>query len=226
MSVYICCCLVTQSVQLVATPWTVAHQASLSVGFPRQEYWSGLPFPSPGELPDPGIEPMSLVSPTLAGRLLTAAPPIFLIISQVPREKGSNSHNCLPRDSSLMTVTSIPLDLRKPYRINEMWLQIHVSGKSMETVIKQDLETQTWEPGDGVAWGWFRQVPRVGADFLLHQQVTLQADNSPELLERREWSPGKRRVSQHSLLDRTDGVKSLSHSRQVLLSPVSNSLSS
>ena len=114
MSVYICCCLVTQSVQLVATPWTVAHQASLSVGFPRQGYWGGLPFPSLG------IKPMSLVSPTLAGRLLTAAPPIFLIISQVPREKGSNSHNCLPRDSSLMTVTSIPLDLRKPYRINEM----------------------------------------------------------------------------------------------------------
>ena len=39
------------------TPWTVAHQASLPMGFPRQEYWSGLPFPSPGDLPDPGIEP-------------------------------------------------------------------------------------------------------------------------------------------------------------------------
>ena len=49
-------------VQLVATPWTVAYQASWSVGFSRQEYWSGLPFPSPGDLPDPGIEP---VSPTL-----------------------------------------------------------------------------------------------------------------------------------------------------------------
>ena len=40
-------------------PWTVARQASLSMGFPRQEYWSGLPFPSPGDLPDPGIEPGS-----------------------------------------------------------------------------------------------------------------------------------------------------------------------
>ena len=39
------------------TPWTVAHQAPLSVGFSRQEYWCGLPFPSPGDLPDPGIEP-------------------------------------------------------------------------------------------------------------------------------------------------------------------------
>ena len=46
-------------VRLFATLWTVAHQASLSMGFSRQEYWSGLPFPSPGDLPDPGIEPRS-----------------------------------------------------------------------------------------------------------------------------------------------------------------------
>ena len=45
--------------RLFATPWTVAYQASLSMGFSRQEYQSGLPFPSPGDLPDPGIEPMS-----------------------------------------------------------------------------------------------------------------------------------------------------------------------
>ena len=48
--------------QLFATPWTVAHQAPPSVGFSRQEYWNGLPLPSPGDLPDPGIEPGS---PTL-----------------------------------------------------------------------------------------------------------------------------------------------------------------
>ena len=41
-------------------PWTVAHQALLSMGFPKQEYWSGLPFPSPGDLPNPGVEPESL----------------------------------------------------------------------------------------------------------------------------------------------------------------------
>ena len=46
-------------VQLFATLWTVAHQALLSLGFPRQEYWSGFPFPSPEDLPDPGIEPTS-----------------------------------------------------------------------------------------------------------------------------------------------------------------------
>ena len=55
-----------------ATTWTVAHQAPLSMGFCRQEYWSGLPFPSPGDLPDPGIEPSS---PALAGRFFTSGPP-------------------------------------------------------------------------------------------------------------------------------------------------------
>ena len=49
-------------VRLFATPWIVAHQAPLSMGFSRQEYWSGLPFPSPGDLPDPGIEPKSPAS--------------------------------------------------------------------------------------------------------------------------------------------------------------------
>ena len=49
------------------TPWTVARQAPLSVAFSRQEYWSGLPLPIPGDLPDPGIETASLTSPALAG---------------------------------------------------------------------------------------------------------------------------------------------------------------
>ena len=54
-------------IRLFATPWIVAHQAPLSMGFPRQEYWSGLPFPSPGDLPDQGIEPGALKSPALTG---------------------------------------------------------------------------------------------------------------------------------------------------------------
>ena len=57
------------------TPWTVARQAPLSTGFSRQDSWSGLPFPSPGDLPDPGIEPTSPVSPALAGGFFTAEPP-------------------------------------------------------------------------------------------------------------------------------------------------------
>ena len=57
-----------------ATPWTVAYQAPLSMEFPRQEYWSGLPFPTPGHLPNPEIEPASSLSPALAGRFFTTEP--------------------------------------------------------------------------------------------------------------------------------------------------------
>ena len=59
-------------IQLFATQWTVTCQAPLSIGFSRQEYWGGLPFPPPGDLPDPGITP---VSPALAGRFLITKPP-------------------------------------------------------------------------------------------------------------------------------------------------------
>ena len=59
-------------VQLFAAPCTIAHQAPLSMGLDRQEYWSGLPFPSPGYLPDPGIEPRSLA---LLADILTSEPP-------------------------------------------------------------------------------------------------------------------------------------------------------
>ena len=64
------CSVVSDS---LPTPWTVAHQAPLSMGFLRQEYWSGLPFPSSGDLPNPGIEP---ISPALAGTFFTTEPPM------------------------------------------------------------------------------------------------------------------------------------------------------
>ena len=67
------CTHVLIHVQLFATPWTVAHQASLSTGFFRQEYCSGLPFSAPGDLPDPGIKPTSAASYALTGRLFTTS---------------------------------------------------------------------------------------------------------------------------------------------------------
>ena len=57
------------------TLWAVAHQAPPSMGFYKQEDWSGLPFPTPGDLPDPGIQPTSLVSPALASGFFTTASP-------------------------------------------------------------------------------------------------------------------------------------------------------
>ena len=86
--------------RLFATPWTVVHQAALSLGFSRQEYWSGLPCPPPGGLPDPGIKPASLTSPALAAGTLPLAPPgkprvVYLLISgkdASPELKLQNSH--------------------------------------------------------------------------------------------------------------------------------------
>ena len=82
--VCVCARVLLSHVQLFVTPWTVAHQAPLSMRFPRQEYWSGLPCPTRGDLPNPGIEPTSPEAPVLAGRFLTTEPskeaPSFWIV--------------------------------------------------------------------------------------------------------------------------------------------------
>ena len=62
-------------VGLFVIPWTIVHKAPLSMELCRQEYWSGLPFPPPGDLPDPGIEPVSPLPPALAGRFFITDPP-------------------------------------------------------------------------------------------------------------------------------------------------------
>ena len=72
--VCVCVCAVLSHVQPFATAGTVAVQASLSMGFSMQEYWSWLPFPTPGDLLDPGIETASLVSPALAAKFFTTEP--------------------------------------------------------------------------------------------------------------------------------------------------------
>ena len=81
-------------VRLSATPWTVAHQAPPSMGFSRQEYWSGLPFPSPGDHPGPGIKPRS---PVLQADALTSEPPgkpidLQIFILSKPSEKDKGYH--------------------------------------------------------------------------------------------------------------------------------------
>ena len=63
--------------RLIATPWTVAHQAPLSINIPKEESWIGLPFPSPGDLPNPGIKSASPASPALAGGFFTTETPVW-----------------------------------------------------------------------------------------------------------------------------------------------------
>ena len=89
------CCLLTKSC-LFVTPWTVAHQAPLSTGFFRQEYWSGLPFPTSGNFLDPGVEPVSSV---LAGRVSPLshleAPHPYLAWSQMLKSVVITLRMCL-----------------------------------------------------------------------------------------------------------------------------------
>ena len=82
--------------QLFVTLWTVACQAPLSMGFSRQEYWSGLPCPPPGDLPDPGIKPTSLMSPALTGRFFTTSATwevAYLLGKVAKNQKTQNTDN-------------------------------------------------------------------------------------------------------------------------------------
>ena len=83
-------------VRLFVTPWDVAYQASLSMGFSRQGYWNGLPLPSPGDLPNPGIEPSS---PTLQADALSSEPPggdIYICTSWCTAENTTTSQSNRP----------------------------------------------------------------------------------------------------------------------------------
>ena len=109
-------------VQHFATPWTAAHQAPLSMGFSRQEYWSGLPCPPPGDLSDPGIEPVSLTSPSLAGGSSPLAPP------GKPTWRGTEAkyQQLVPTCRHVGSESSSP---HQTFRccLPDQWLQPHMS---------------------------------------------------------------------------------------------------
>ena len=92
------CVLYVTSVMSESTaPGTVAFQAPLSIGFSRQEYWSGLPFSPPGDLPHPGIEPASFTSPALAGRFFTTGIPGYTPIKIFKNKKRERNAHPMPR---------------------------------------------------------------------------------------------------------------------------------
>ena len=90
------CACILRRVRLFVTLWTVTHQAPLSVGFSRQEYWSGLPCPPPGDLPNPGIEPVSLMSPALTSGLFTIG---FTWESEAARKRRLSGDPLLGREN-------------------------------------------------------------------------------------------------------------------------------
>ena len=72
---HVCMPSLFSHIRLCATLWTVVRQALLFMGFSRQEYWSGLPFPPPGDFPNPGMEPVPLMSPALVGKFFSTNTP-------------------------------------------------------------------------------------------------------------------------------------------------------
>ena len=101
--------------QLFTTPWTIAHHAALSLKFSRQEYWSGLPFPTPRDLPDPGIKPTSPTSPALAVISFTTEPH--------GKPHGAGGSNCKEAACSAGDPGSIPGLRRYPGEGNGYTLQ-------------------------------------------------------------------------------------------------------
>ena len=112
------CCLVW----LFTTPWTVDFQAPQSMGFPKQAYWSGLPFPFSGDLPYPGIEPTYLESPALAGRFFTTAPLVRITyyIHSLPHCKIPRWHWLILIFVSVNSIFSIDENSMKA-RICQFW---------------------------------------------------------------------------------------------------------
>ena len=118
-------------VQLCATPWTVACQAPLSIGFSRQEYWSGLPCPPPRDLPNPGIEPVTLTSSALAGVFFTILAghidwdpvhPCNLLCSSILSLSGCSKGSSFPRrDTSVaLQVLCFQLNFLFPFIFNRL----------------------------------------------------------------------------------------------------------
>ena len=107
----VCCASVCMPSRawLFETPWSVATQAPLSMEFSRQEHCHGLPCPPPGNLPNPGVEPMSLVSPALAGRFFTTASPAkpLGLVCLGPNQEQNSLDPCPLRASSLLRKTDI-----------------------------------------------------------------------------------------------------------------------
>ena len=105
-------------VQLCVTLWTIAHQAPLAMGFSGQEHWSGLPCPPPGDLPDPEVEPMSLMFPALSG----------VLFCFVLTKNSSGNQHLLKQLGIIISIFQLPLELplwHNKYRLDCLCLSYH-----------------------------------------------------------------------------------------------------
>ena len=136
-----CVCMLSSfsCVRLCAHPRTVAHQAPLSMGFSRQEYWSGLPFSSPRELPNPGIEPMSPMSPALAGGFFTTSG-----TCRTPN-KDKLSSALTPLQLGLCLIVPLNLFLKTTHQAFPPWISPSQAGEMKVTLASvSGLVPQKW----------------------------------------------------------------------------------
>ena len=130
------CCLFSH-VQLLTSPWIVARQSPLSMGFSRQEYWSGLPFPSPGDLPYPGIKPAFLLSPALAGGFFTASTTweanvvMIIVIWKILDRNIFSFFHWWPGSCSVLPVSYI-----FDFQPQDSWFSSHTSQLSVLTLLR------------------------------------------------------------------------------------------
>ena len=118
--------LCKESCPTLCNPWTIAHQTPLSVEFSRWEYWSGLPLPIPGDLPNPGIKPKSLLSPALAGVFFTTVPQVLLLI-QLSKWWFSENKNYLITCSTTSALSTCPNNWMKfSWRCRHLLTSIHL----------------------------------------------------------------------------------------------------
>ena len=125
------CVHLISCVLVFAIPWTVACQALLSMEFSRQEYWSGLPFPTPGDVPNPGIKPTSFTSPALSGRFffLTTVPPgnlqrrcgMYIQRNSTQPQKRTNNAICSNTDGHTDCQTERSQTQKDEHHIVYMW---------------------------------------------------------------------------------------------------------
>ena len=161
-------------VRLFATPWTVAHQAPQSVGFPRQEYWSGLPCPDPPDLPDPGIKPMSLTSPALAGGFPTWEAP-YNIASYSKYMMGQIVPGCFPHFNGHVTAGNVCLQ-----KSLGLWKDSHNTNRNAVST--------------GVWFKCSREVPRKSVSSKLNKHSFEICDGSFCHVDRLSPTPANRSV--------------------------------
>ena len=149
MCVCVCVCVLSH-VQLFAIPWTVALQAPLSTEFSRQEYWSGLPFPPPGDLPNPEMEPVSPASPAQTGRFFTAR------VTRVGMPQTSEHlHTSVPLPTVLLLrgTASSPLPTWIPAHTSRAWCKWHLLPEALSS---------------SLGWGYSSPCAPIGPHFHLY----------------------------------------------------------